>query len=133
MDVFCIRLVDCLLSFFFLKKLFVWLHRVLVVVCRIQFPDQGSNPGPPHWGCRIPATGSPGKSHLLAFLKAVWYHILLSLHDDFNTYKQHHGVYHVTDVIIFYISIQREEELLSRSGGLRNLRSCFCFLLLVNL
>ena len=82
---------------------------------------------------RIPATGSSGMSHLLAFLKAVWYLILLSLHDDFNTYKKHHGVYHVTAVIIFYISIQGGEELLSRSDGLRNLRPCFCFLLLVNL
>ena len=55
------------LSLSFLKNiyLFIWLHRVLVVAdgllsCRslapylqhafgIQFPDQGSNPGPLHW------------------------------------------------------------------------------------
>ena len=103
------------------------------MACRIQFPDQGSNPGPPHWGCRILATGSPGKSHLLAFLGVYDIILLLSFHDDFNMYKQHHGVYHVTDVIIFYISIQGREELPSRSDGLRNLRPCFCFLLLVNL
>ena len=31
--------------FFFNSFLFIWLHRVLAVVCWIQFPNQGSNPG----------------------------------------------------------------------------------------
>ena len=30
--------------------------------CRIQFPDQGSNPGPLHWECGVLPTGPPGKS-----------------------------------------------------------------------
>ena len=39
----------------------------LVVACGIQFPDQGSNPGPLHWEHGVPATGPPGKSqnHIL--------------------------------------------------------------------
>ena len=40
--------------------LFIWLHQVLVAACG--FPDQGSNPGPLHWECRVFATGPPGKS-----------------------------------------------------------------------
>ena len=51
--------------------LFIWLHLVL---CRIfdlcaahviQFPDQGSNPGPLHWKQGALATGPPGKSQIL--------------------------------------------------------------------
>ena len=34
----------------------------LVGAHRIQFPDQGSNPGPLHWEWRVFATGTPGKS-----------------------------------------------------------------------
>ena len=30
----------------FFLKIFIWLCQVLVVACGIQFPDQGSNPGP---------------------------------------------------------------------------------------
>ena len=30
-------------------------------------PDQGSNPCPPDWECRVLTTGSPGKSKLLYF------------------------------------------------------------------
>ena len=35
---------------------------LLVAVCGIWFPGQGSNPGPLHWECRVLATGPPGKS-----------------------------------------------------------------------
>ena len=38
---------------------------LLAVVCRIQFPDQGLNPGPLHWEHRVLTTGPPGKYHLL--------------------------------------------------------------------
>ena len=52
---------------------FIWLHQVLVTACRIfswgiqllsaecgiQFPDQGSNPGPLHWEHKVLATGPP--------------------------------------------------------------------------
>ena len=31
--------------------------------CRIQFPDQGSNPGPLHWERGVLTTVPPGKSH----------------------------------------------------------------------
>ena len=34
----------------------------LVVACVIQLPDQGSNPGPLNWECRVLATGPPRKS-----------------------------------------------------------------------
>ena len=34
----------------------------LVATHGIQFPDQGLNPGPRHWECRVLATGPPGKS-----------------------------------------------------------------------
>ena len=37
----------------------------LVVACGIQFPDQGSNPGPLHWEHGILPTGPPGKSRRL--------------------------------------------------------------------
>ena len=33
---------------------------LLVVACGIQFPDQGSNPGPLHWEHGVLATGPPG-------------------------------------------------------------------------
>ena len=36
--------------------------KLLVVACGIQFPDQGSNPGPLHWERGVLATGPPGKS-----------------------------------------------------------------------
>ena len=63
---------------------FIWLLRVLVIACGIfnlcfsmqalldaacgiQFPDQGSNPGPRHWQHGVLATGPPGKSLTLHF------------------------------------------------------------------
>ena len=58
-----------------------WLCRILAaacellaVACGIQFPSQGSNPGPLNWEHRVLATGLPGKS--LTYLlrnKAVFY------------------------------------------------------------
>ena len=39
----------------------------LVVACEIQFPDQGSNPGPLHWEHGISTTGPPGKSPACTF------------------------------------------------------------------
>ena len=45
----------------FFKYLLIWLHQVLAVACIIQFADQGSNLGPLHWDCRVPATGPPMK------------------------------------------------------------------------
>ena len=42
-----------------------------IVACRIQFPDQGSNPGPLNWECRVLATGPPGKS--LSYLFYTYY------------------------------------------------------------
>ena len=36
---------------------------LLTVVCGIQFPDQGLNPGPLHWENRFLATGPPRMSH----------------------------------------------------------------------
>ena len=53
----------------FKKKLFIWLGQVLVAACGIQLPDKGPNPGSQHWELRVPATGPPGKSQDLAFLK----------------------------------------------------------------
>ena len=38
-----------------------------VVACRIQFPDQRSNPGPLHQQCQVLANGPPGKSPYLIF------------------------------------------------------------------
>ena len=37
----------------------------LVVACGIQFPNQGSNPGPLPWEHRVLAIGSPGKPSLI--------------------------------------------------------------------
>ena len=45
-------------DFFFL--IFIWLRWVLVVACGIY--NQGWNPGPLHWECRVLAGGPPGKS-----------------------------------------------------------------------
>ena len=36
--------------------------KLLVAACGIEFPDQGSNPGPLHWEHGVLATGPPGKS-----------------------------------------------------------------------
>ena len=60
------------ISFFNISMfIFIWLCQVLVAACRIfsfkiwacgiQFPDQGSNPGPLHWELGVLATGPPGK------------------------------------------------------------------------
>ena len=43
------------------------MNDLLVVVCGIYFPDQGSNLGPLHWELRVLATGPPAKSHLNIF------------------------------------------------------------------
>ena len=37
--------------------------------CGIQFPHQGSNPGPLHWERRVLPTGPPGKSQYFSFKK----------------------------------------------------------------
>ena len=44
----------------FFQYLFIWLCQVLVVAfrifvaaCGIEFPDEGSNPGAPHWEQRV--------------------------------------------------------------------------------
>ena len=42
-------------------------RELLAAACGIQFPDQGSNPGPLHWECRVLATGPPGKSPTSCF------------------------------------------------------------------
>ena len=42
--------------------IFVEACRLLAAACRILFSDQGLNPGPVHWECRVLTTGSPGKS-----------------------------------------------------------------------
>ena len=49
----------------FIKKIFfvsIWLCQVLVMTCRIKFPDQGSNLGPLPWELGILTTGPPEKS-----------------------------------------------------------------------
>ena len=45
-----------------------WHARSLVVACRIQFPDQGSNPGPLHWDRGVLATRPPGMSPAIIYL-----------------------------------------------------------------
>ena len=48
--------------------------KLLVAACGIYFPDQGWNPGPLHWKCRVLATGPPGKSlHSLFFFNLCIY------------------------------------------------------------
>ena len=37
-------------------------HELLAVVCEMQFPDQGWNPGPLHWEHRASDSGTPGRS-----------------------------------------------------------------------
>ena len=55
----------------FLKYLFIWLHQVLgvackllVAACRIWFPDHGLNLNPLYWECGVLATWPPGESPL---------------------------------------------------------------------
>ena len=38
-------------------------YELLVLACRIQFPDQGLNPSSLHWEHGFLATGPPGKSN----------------------------------------------------------------------
>ena len=54
----------CLLSAlsFLSFYLIIWLCWVLRVACAINFPDQGSNPGPLHWEHGVLATRPPRKS-----------------------------------------------------------------------
>ena len=64
---------------------FFWLHWVLVVACEIflvaargiQFPDQGSNPGPLHQELRVLPTGPPGKSRFASILLTVFASIFI--------------------------------------------------------
>ena len=80
-----ILLIDWLIFYIYLYLL-IWLHQVLpvtrgiftlawgtqelsvvackllIAACSIQFPDQGSNPGPLHWECGVSTLGPPGKS-----------------------------------------------------------------------
>ena len=80
-----ILLIDWLIFYIYLYLL-IWLHQVLpvtrgiftlaygtqelsvvacellIAACSIQFPDQGSNPGPLHWECGVSTTRPPGKS-----------------------------------------------------------------------
>ena len=56
------------LFFFFLIRLLIWFCQVFLGPCRIQFLDQGSNPGPQHWECGILHTGPPGRSLYATFV-----------------------------------------------------------------
>ena len=65
-----------IIQFFLIKKkrLFIWLHWVLVVACRlfvaargVQFPSQRSNPGPMLWEHGVLGAGPPGKSSVIVF------------------------------------------------------------------
>ena len=49
--------------------LFIWLGQVLIMVCEIYFPDQGSNPGLLHWELQVLTTAPPGKSPHVHFKK----------------------------------------------------------------
>ena len=80
----------------------------LVVACGIQFPDQGSNPGPLRWERRVLVTGTPWKSlHCLfiylyffneRFLKKIFVLFIYSLF--FKNFWLHqvlveaHGIFH---------------------------------------
>ena len=44
------------------QDLLILACELLVVVCGIEFPDQGLNMRPQHWEYRVLATGPPGKS-----------------------------------------------------------------------
>ena len=52
----------CGVTCFCFKFYFIWLCWVLVVACGVEPADQGWNPSPLHWECRVLATGAPGKS-----------------------------------------------------------------------
>ena len=47
-------------------------YELLFVACRIQFHDQGSNPGPKHWEHRILASRSSGKSQNQLFTSLIF-------------------------------------------------------------
>lgn len=51
-------------------------YSILVAVCGIWFPDEGSNPGPLHWEHSVFATGPPGKTPYSPFF-SIW---LTSVH-----------------------------------------------------
>ena len=57
--------------------LFIWLHRVLVVACGIQFPNQGSNPAPLYQEHRVLATGPQGNSQKWKIFKIYCIEIVL--------------------------------------------------------
>ena len=64
--------------FFFLNiyfYLFIWLHRVLVVACGIQFSNQGSNPGPLRWEFKSQSRDHQGSPSVTCFCK--YKHIVL--------------------------------------------------------
>ena len=44
------------------------MYPVLVIAYGINFPDQGSNPGPLHWEHGVMDTGAPKKSSGFVFL-----------------------------------------------------------------
>ena len=58
-------LVSTSIVLFIFKHLFLWLHQVLAVAWEVEFPAQGSNPGPLHWEHAVLTSGPPGNSLLL--------------------------------------------------------------------
>ena len=76
----CPSLKTLFFNIYFIYYLLIWLHQVqlqqegsliFLAACGIQFPDQGLNPGPLHWECRVLVTEPAGKSlkHLKARLR----------------------------------------------------------------
>ena len=68
--------------------------------------NQGLDPGPLHWGCRIIATGPPGKSHL--FFPFAW-----KLEGSFSSISQIHVP--ITGHLVFLANVQSEVESASPS------------------
>ena len=82
--------------FWLLKNtyLFIWLCPVLLGhagsllgACRIQFPDQGRNPGPLDWEYGVLATGPPGGPVLGAVLMGFIFLRFCPCHPSFQMYR----------------------------------------------
>ena len=84
-------------------------YKLLIVACRIQFPDQGSNLSPLNWEHRVLATGPPGKSLCTIsysyYLQYYYNYYFLKLSQNINKILKNHlkKVYILFSFYIFHV------------------------------
>ena len=95
-------------------SLFIWLCQVLVVACRIQFPQPRIETGPPVLGAGAPPTGEPGKPWCKHFLRLWMLTLNPTLRPIFFKSKLTNGIkffYSITECFPIYFQHKAVEEI----------------------